>query len=137
MSKVIKYIYLGLLALAITLPRGWCCLVPQENPQLPSKFATKADICPFCNHQESSQEDPDPKPFDSPRPFNGFCCCEKVHGGLVQKPNTFEDPPNSYSYFTNLFILTNQASFFLLTEINQTTYPNFQKTHVLNCQWNC
>lgn len=92
MSKVIKYICFGLLAVAITLPRGWCCLVPQGNTQHSSKSAPKADICPFCNHKESPDEDSGPKPFDSPHPFTGFCCCEKVDGGLVEESARLDFP---------------------------------------------
>ena len=137
MSKIYTNLCFVLFAVTIILPRGWCCLVAQGNMQHSSKSAPKVDSCPFCNHHESSHEDSDQKPFESPRPFSGFCCCEKVHGGLVQKSNSLEDPPYSHNYLTKLYTLPSQASFFLLTEINQTTYPNFQKTHVLNCQWNC
>ena len=137
MSKVVKYICFGLLAIAITMPRGWCCLVPQGNTQHSSNSAPKSDSCPFCNHKESSDGDSGPKPFDTPHPFTGFCCCEKVHGGLFQKSKTFEDSPNSQNYLTNPITLPIQPSFSRLTQFNQTSYPICQKIHVLYCQWLC
>ena len=137
MSKVIKYISLGLLALALILPRGWCCLVPQENPQLPSKSATKADICPFCNHQESSDKDSDSKPINSSHPYPGFCCCEKMYGSLLEKSISLDDPTGVFHYLTIRPIFIKSHSNSGLVQSSHFAYPNHQRTHVLNCQWLC
>ena len=137
MCKVIKYICFGLLAVAITLPRGWCCLVPQENPQLPSKSAPKVDSCPFCNHHESSHEDSDQNPFDSPRPFTGFCCCEKMAGSLLEKSISLDDPTEVFHYLTIRPNFIKSPSNSGLVQSSHFAYPNHQRTHVLNCQWLC
>ena len=137
MRKIITYLCFAIFAVAIIMPRGWCCLVPHVNTQHTAPSSPNADSCPFCNHKESSDEDSGPKPFESPHPFTGFCCCEKVDGGLVEESATLDFPYGTQDCLAKHSILHKTQSSTYLARTGQFAYPNHLRIHVLNCQWLC
>jgi hypothetical protein len=137
MRKIITYLCFAIFAVAIIMPRGWCCLVPYVNTQHTAPSSPNADSCPFCNNQQSTEKDSDSNPFDSSRPFSGFCCCEKIYGGYVEKSNSLNDPTDTHSFVGYYPIFQEAQNSPCLAQANHFTYPAHQRIHVRNCQWLC